>query len=79
MFTEGKAMPGQRRTVFELRYADGGDRRRELWWIRRWADARAEELAAAGIPVRMRTTRMDAVPPCGGVMFRRVGERRRHA
>ena len=72
-------MPRQRRTVFEVSYADGGDRRRELWWIRRWADARAEELAAAGIPVRLRTTRMDAVPACGAVMFRRVGERRRHA
>jgi|APCry1669188879_1035177.scaffolds.fasta_scaffold32826_4 hypothetical protein len=72
-------MPGQRRTVFEVSYAAGGDRRRELWWIRRWADARAEELAAAGIPVRLRTTRMETAPACGSVMFRRLGERRRHA
>lgn len=72
-------MPGQRRTVFELRYTDGMTPRRELWWMRRKADARAAELEAAGIHPRLRTTRMDETPPAGVVLFNRVGERRRHA
>lgn len=78
---EARTMPGQKRTVFEVRYTDNatGTRCRELWWMRRWAEARAAELAGVGVVPRLRTTRMDETPTAGAVLFRRVGERRRHA
>lgn len=64
----------RKRAMFEVRYTDGttGTRCREVWWMRRKAEARAAELAAAGVLPRLRTTRMDHTPKCGGVFFDRV-------
>lgn len=51
-------MGKQRRPVFRVRFTDaGGGVREELWWRRRHADRRVDELAAAGIHARVRTTR----------------------
>lgn len=67
--------------MFAVTYTDPstGERGRELFWMRRWAEARAVELAGTGVVPRVRTTRMAHTPACGAVLFRRVGERMRHA